>query len=143
MILQKKLKDHIEDLESLSVSVGDLGLIPISKSAQLRIQLTDSAPKTAKVVDEIRKLVKEWDDVSIRVSEVDGIVASITSGFNNLTIDITGADEEKLKEISNRIKENLLLHKGFTRITDNLTEKVKEYKIVIDKAKMFRIRHKL
>ena len=36
--------------------------------------------------------------------------------------------KEKLKEISNRIKEDLLLHKGFTRITDNLTEKVKEYK---------------
>lgn len=133
--IAKKIEDHIEDLESLSVSVGDLGLIPISKSAQLRIQLTDTAPKTAKVVDEIRKLVKEWDDVSIRVSEVDGIVASITSGFNNLTIDITGADEEKLKEISNRIKEDLLLHKGFTRITDNLTEKVKEYKIVIDQGK--------
>lgn len=129
------IKENINDISSIAVSVGKLGLIKMSNGASIRIQLNDKRKKTSEVAEDIRKLLNENSNYDVTVKEVDGIVASITSGFNDLTINVTGSDEETLKQIATELETELLRQKGITGVKNNLTTLQKEYKIKVDKTK--------
>lgn len=129
--IKERIEENIDNIDSLSISVGKLGLIKSSMNGSIRLQLNSKAKKTKEVVQDIRELLKD-EKASVNVKEVDGIVASITSNFNDLSISLMGEDEQTLIEITNKIETKLLSQKGITGVTNNLTSLQTEYKIDVD-----------
>lgn len=120
------LKDNVENIDYLSASVGKNGLLALTDTGIITIQLTTNR-NTAKVVEQIRELAADSQLLGdVTVSEIDGVVASLLSGSSGLSVSILGEDSEKLsaiaKEITARLNEN-----GFTDVTDSLNEKTTQY----------------
>jgi len=128
------INENIDDIEFTSVVVGTLGLIKTNISASILIQLKDGSEKTKVVKDKITSLLQN-EKINASVKEIDGIVASITSGFNDLSITINGKDEELLKTITKRLEEELLKNKNITSVSDNITSLASVYHLEIDKTK--------
>lgn len=138
--IKDKIEENIKNIDYLAISVGKLGLIKTSMNGNISLKLNNKAKKTKTVVQDIRELLKDVKP-SVSVKEVDGIVASITSNFNDLTISLTGDDEEKLIEITDKIEKQLLQHPGITGVQNNLTSLQTEYKVDVDinKCKLYNI----
>lgn len=126
------ISEEVAGIESLAVSVGKQGLLATSNSGYIRVQLKESNG-TQKVVEQIRDLAL-GAGVSASVSEVDGVVAMITSGMSGLSVDIAGEDQEVLREISAKVREALKTETGFRESGDNMTESSVQYNLVIDKT---------
>lgn len=120
--------------ESIAVNCGVRGLLETSITGYIRIQLNEETTKTNEVVDSLRLLLKN-KNIDGTVTNVDGVVATLTSGMSNLSINVLGDDPQVLEKIVNEVREKLLNEKGFTKVTDNISSKKTEYLIHVDKMK--------
>ncbi len=134
------IEDNIDNIDYLSVSVGMNGLLALTNTGVITVQLTTSK-HTSNVCAEIRDLaVKYGGDIlgTVTVKEIDGVVASLTSGTADLAVTIVGEDSETLKEIADKICVELAENE-FYDIKDSSTEKSLEANIVFDRYEMERL----
>ena len=128
---------NVENIDYVSASVGKNGLLALTDTGIITVQLTTNK-NTKKTVEKIRSLAKEHSTLgSVTVKEVDGVVASLLSGSSDLSITIVGNDGERLKEIALKIEEKLA-NESFTDITDSATERSKQYTLQFDREKIAR-----
>ena len=126
---------NIENIDYVSASVGKNGLIALTDTGIITVQLTTNK-NTKKTVDKIRQLAKAHPTVgNVTVREVDGVVASLMSGASDMSVTIVGSDGDTLKEIAGKIKTKLA-EKNFTDITDSSTDKSKQYTLEFDREKI-------
>jgi HAE1 family hydrophobic/amphiphilic exporter-1 len=131
----KIIKDNVENISYMSASVGKNGLLALTDTGIITVQLTTSR-HTDDVVEQIRGLAEQnglSDYVVVR--QIDGVVASLFSGSSDLSISISGEDSEKLATLSTEISTRLK-QEGFTGVTDTLTEKSTQYRMVFDEHKI-------
>ena len=127
--------EKVENIDYVSASVGKNGLIALTDSGIITVQLTTNK-NTKKTVEKIRELAKESSPIgSVTVKEVDGVVASLLSGSSDMSVTIVGSDGDTLKEIAEKIKVKLA-EQNFTDITDSSTEKSKQYTLEFDREKI-------
>jgi HAE1 family hydrophobic/amphiphilic exporter-1 len=125
------IKDNVQNIDYMSASVGKNGLLALTNTGIITVQLSTSR-NTEKVVEQIRGLAEDngiSDNVVVR--QIDGVVASLFSGSSDLSISISGEDSEKLATLSSEITSKLK-QEGFTGVTDTLTEKSTQYRMVFD-----------
>lgn len=121
----------------VSVSVGKNGLLALTDTGIITVQL-DSNKDTENAVKKIRALAKKEElgvKGAVTVRQIDGVVASLTSGSNDLSVSITGKDAAVLEKITGEIREKLGAA-GFTDITDTVNEKSTQFSLDFDRAKI-------
>ena len=129
------IAENVENIDYVSASVGKNGLIALTDSGIITVQLKTNK-NTKKTVEKIRKLAKEQTPVgSVTVKEVDGVVASLLSGSTDMSVTIVGTDGETLKEIAGKI-EAKLAEENFTDIRDSSTDKSMQYTLEFDRRQI-------
>lgn len=136
LAFSQSITENIENIDYVSASVGKNGLIALTDTGIITVQLTTNK-NTKKTVEKIRNLARENKSLigAVTVKEIDGVVASLMSGSADLSVTIVGNDGETLKEIASKIKAELS-YKGFTDLTDSSTEKSKQYTLEFDREKI-------
>jgi HAE1 family hydrophobic/amphiphilic exporter-1 len=132
------IKDNIDNIDYMSASVGKNGLLALTNTGIITVQLTTSR-HTDKVVQQIRELVATSGTVgTVTVSEVDGVIASLMSGSSGVSVSIMGDDNQKLTAIANEIRGKLTEDSslGFTDVKDTLTEQSTQYRLDFDEYKL-------
>ena len=133
----EKIASEVDNIDYVSASVGKNGLIALTDSGIITVQLTTNK-NTKKTVNKIRGLAQKYAPLgSVTVKEVDGVVASLLSGSSDMSVTIVGSDGDTLKEIAGKIEQKLKENK-FTDITDSATEKSKQYTLAFDRAEIAR-----
>ena len=130
-----RLADEVEEVDYLSVSVGKNGLLALTDTGVITVQLKKGAD-TDKAVKRIRALASEPQNkplAFVTVRKIDGVVASLTSGSSDMSVNVVGEDENTLAEISEKIKSKLG-ERGFTEISDTATQETLQYTIEVDRA---------
>ena len=131
------IAENVENIDYVSASVGRNGILALTDSGIITVQLTTNK-NTKNTVDRIRQLAKEHSPVgSVTVREVDGVVASLMSGATEMSVTIVGSNGDTLKEIAVKISEKLE-KEGFTDIADSSTDKSKQYTLEFDRDKIAR-----
>jgi len=132
----EKIQSEIPDIEYVSVSVGKHGLLALTDTGLIKVQLKTNR-KTSRVVDEIRALAEGENSLqgTVTVREIDGVVASLMSGADDLSVTIVGADGEVLKDIAEKISVKLG-ENGFKDVKNSATETATEYNLKFDRNKM-------
>lgn len=132
----ERVRDNVQDIEYISVSVGKNGLLALTDTGIITVQLTTNRG-TSKVVEQIRSLAQGENKPAgnVTVKEVDGVVASLTSGSSDMSVTVVGDDGETLKQIALDIKSKLE-ENGFYDVTPSSTESSAEYDLTFDRAKI-------
>lgn len=129
------IAENIDNIDYVSASVGKNGLIALTDSGIITVQLKTNK-NTKKTVQKIRNLAKDYPTIgSVTVKEVDGVVASLLSGGTDMSVTIVGSDSEILKEIAGKIRGKLEEAK-FTDVTDSFTEPSTQYTLDFDREKI-------
>ncbi len=133
------ISDNVDNIDYVSVNIGKNGLLALTDTGIITVQLT-TTKKTSKVVTQIRELAQESKangsiTGSVTVKEVDGVVASLTSGMSDLSVTIVGDDGDTLNEIAAKIEEQLVLN-DFDDVTDSAADSSYEYNLTFDRYKM-------
>lgn len=129
------MQESIDGIDYMSVSVGKNGLLALTDTAVITVQMK-KAGNTKKTVKTIRALAeKDSFGGSVRVREIDGIVAALTSGSAGLSVTIKGEDISTLAEISGKITQKLK-DSGFKDVTDTSVASAKEYDLKFDRYRM-------
>lgn len=131
------IRGNVENIDYVSVSVGKNGLLALTDTGIIKVQLTTNRG-TNKVVEQIRGLAEKTKTPSrsVSVKEIDGVVASLMSGTDDLSVTIVGADGEVLKNIAEEIQTGLYAD-GFIEVKNSATDKAVEYDLHFDRNKMF------
>ncbi|MDE6356199.1 MAG: efflux RND transporter permease subunit [Clostridia bacterium] len=131
------IQNNIENIDYLSVSVGKNGLLALTDTGIITVQLTTNRG-TAKVVESIRALSESAEtkpEGTVSVREIDGVVASLMSGADGMSVTIVGSDGDTLNkiaaDISGKLEEN-----GFKDIKNSSTDKSTQYTLNFDRKKM-------
>ncbi|MCH5148775.1 MAG: efflux RND transporter permease subunit [Clostridiales bacterium] len=128
---------NIDNVEYVSISVGKNGLLALTDTGIIKVQLkTDK--DTQKTVEKIRALSKDeklkpQGDVTVR--EIDGVVASLMSGATDMAVTVVGNDSDTLAKIADEIA-GKLENNGFESVTKSVDSKATEYDITFDRMKM-------
>ncbi|MCD8306950.1 MAG: efflux RND transporter permease subunit [Clostridia bacterium] len=135
------IKNNVDNIDYVSVNIGKNGLLALTDTGLITVQLTTSH-KTSRVVSQIRQLAQDSKDSgditgSVTVKEVDGVVASLTSGMSDLSVTIVGDDGDTLNEIAAKIEEKLIQN-GFDDVTDSAADSSYEYNLTFDRYEMER-----
>lgn len=129
------IADNVENIEYVSASVGKNGMLALTDTGIITVQLTTNRG-TDGVVEQIRRLSKDNPTVgSVTVKQIDGVVASLMSGASDLSVTIVGSDGDRLIEISDKIKAKLD-EQGFDDIKDSATDKSLQYTLHFDRNKI-------
>lgn len=128
--------ENVENVDYVSASVGKNGLLALTDSGIIHVQLT-AARDTKKAVEKIRALAKANETLSggVTVREVDGVVASLTAGATDMAVTIVGNDDGVLREIAAKIEARLATE-GFEDIRDSADDKSKQYTLDFDRAEL-------
>jgi HAE1 family hydrophobic/amphiphilic exporter-1 len=129
--------DNVDNIDYVSASVGKNGLLALTDTGIITVQLTTNR-NTDKVVKKIRKLAEDAANKpigTVKVKQIDGVVASLMSGSNDMSVTVVGEDSDTLIEISQKI-ENKLAAEGFIDITNSATDKSRQYTLNFDREKM-------
>ena len=127
---------NLDNLEYISATIGEAGLTDTSLSTKIRLQLDYKKKKTRDCLDDIRKLLDSVDGIkNIKVIEIDGVVAEVTSSFASISLSIEGKDIATLKEIATKIEAKLLENEKVSNAYDDIQEENKQLAIKIDKTK--------
>lgn len=121
--LEREFRDN---LQYISVSVGKHGLLALADTGIIKIQLNTNRG-TAKSVDKIRQMAESDEGKlssrsSLTVKEIDGVVASLMSGADDLSINITGDDNDTLVLIAGEIVKELEAD-GFKDVKSSAADK--------------------
>ena len=126
----------LENLEFISATVGEESITDTSLSTKIRIQLDHKKQKTSDRLDEIRRILNTVDGIkNIKVIEIDGVVAEVTSSFASISLSIEGEDMNTLKEIATKIEDRLLENEKVSNAYDDIQEENKQLAIKINKTK--------
>ena len=129
------ITENIENIDYVSASVGKNGLLALTDTGIITVQLTTNK-NTKKTVEKIRKLAKDYPhEGNVTVKEIDGVVASLLSGSSDLSVTIVGNDSKTLKKIADEIEQKLE-KEGFTDVTDSATGTSKQYTLEFDREKI-------
>ena len=127
--------EKINNVEYVSISVGKNGLLALTDTGIIKVQLKTNND-TQKTVEKIRKLAKQVKpETKITVREIDGVVASLMSGASDLAVTVVGNDGETLAKIAAEIAEKLEKN-GFESVTTSVESDAVEYDIAFDRLKM-------
>lgn len=132
----ERVREEVDNIDYLSVSVGKNGLLALTDTGIIKVQLTTNRG-TAKVVEKIRSLAEQTKKPSrsVAVKEIDGVVASLMSGSSDLSVTIVGDDGETLKKIAGEVKA-ALVEDGFIEVSDSSTETAVEYDLNFDRNEL-------
>lgn len=131
----EKILERIEDTDFLSVSVGKNGMLALTDTGVITLQLKGGADSD-KAVESIRSLADEVKpEGRVNVRKIDGVVASLMSGTDDMSVTVVGNDGDTLREISGKIKTELEKN-GFIVTNDSLTDKSLQYTLSFDRAKI-------
>ncbi len=133
------INNNIDNIDYVSVNIGKNGLLALTDTGIITVQLTTNRG-TSKIVSQIRELAQDSKASgaitgTVTVKEVDGVVASLTSGMSDLSVTIEGADGDTLKEIAGKIETELWAN-GFEDVTDSAADNSREYNLTFDRYKM-------
>lgn len=134
--LAQNIQDEFKDnIEYISVSVGKQGLLALTDTGVIKLQLnTDRG--TSKTVDKIRKMtegVKNGWRSGVSVKEIDGVVASLMSGADDLSVTVLGDDNDTLVRIAAEIGSELEKD-GFKDVKSSAADKECQSDIKFDMA---------
>lgn len=131
------IQNNIENIDYLSVSVGKNGLLALTDTGIITVQLTTNRG-TAEVVESIRSLSENTQtkpEGTVSVREIDGVVASLMSGADGMSVTIVGSDGDTLNKIASDIS-GKLEENGFKDIKNSSTDKSTQYTLNFDRKKM-------
>lgn len=143
--LAGSIGDELPDAE-ISVSVGVQGLLAIRNTGMISVKLAEGGDteEAARVIRELTEAARSRGDLphtsSATVTEVDGVVESITGGISELSVEIYGDDPAKLAVIADDVAEMLVTGKyaeaGFESATGSAGEDntAQEYDIAFDRT---------
>ncbi|MDE7265357.1 MAG: efflux RND transporter permease subunit, partial [Clostridia bacterium] len=127
------IAEEIDGIDYLSASVGKNGLLALSDSGIITVQMK-SNKNTAQVVSRIRALAEEYKPAgSVTVKEIDGVVASLMSGTDDMSVTVIGTDGDTLLKIAEEIGEKLT-ESGFTDVKNSAADKSMQYTLKFDRT---------
>lgn len=130
------LYEQVENVDYVSVNVGKNGMLAFNDTGVITVQLTTDRG-TDKVVEYIRGLAKDerYKPLGrVNVRQIDGVVASLTSGTDEMSVTVTGNDNEQLRVISGKICDKLR-ENGFEDVNNSALSSVEEYDLKFDRYK--------
>ena len=140
----EEINEKIDNVEYVSASVGKNGLLALTDTGIIKIQLTTNRG-TDGVVNKIRGLAEKFEGTqggalerTVTVKQIDGVVASLMSGTDDLSVTVVGDDGETLKEIAAKIGEKLE-EKNFKDVKNSATEKSTQYTLRFDRYETARL----
>ncbi len=114
------------NLDYISVSVGRHGLLALTDTGLITVQLKTNRG-TDKYVQQIRRMSENDQNApasrtGLSVKEIDGVVASLMSGADDLSVTVLGENNDELVRIADEIGAELK-ENGFTDIKSSAAEK--------------------
>lgn len=128
--------EKIKGVGQTTVQIGKFGMIDANYSGMIRLELAKGDYETSKVASQIRQKASKFTKAtSISVTEIDGVVSEVTSGFASLSCSINGPDLDALKEITEEVRLKLLESKYIASAISDISDEIKEYQFTVDKEK--------
>ena len=131
------VSENIDTIDYVSVSVGKNGLLALTDTGIIKVQLKTNK-NTKKTVNKIRELAKSEEfkpEGRITVREIDGVVASLMAGATDMAVTVVGEDGDKLAQIAEEIALKFEAN-GFESVTKSVDSKATEYNITFDRTRM-------
>ncbi len=122
-----------EEIEYVSVTVGKQGLLATEITGKLRVQLGQANKDTGNAAQKIRSALEGMEVKSVSVTEMDGVVAEVTSGMSGMSVTLLGPDIDVLSEISAQVAEKLAQTENIVSVTDNAAGKTEQVSFKFDK----------
>lgn len=128
------ITENVADAESVSVSVGVQGLLAFNNTGSISVKLKPNAELTThEVTQKVRDLTEGARSdgllahtATATVSEIDGVVESITGGMSDLSVTIVGEEPTVLQVISDKIVKELsgddFVNVGFRTATGSMSD---------------------
>ncbi len=126
-LFAEKIESEFKDnLEYISVSVGKHGLLALTDTGIITVQL-----KTNRGTDDYVRRIRELSEndgnaaperSGLSVKQIDGVVASLMSGSDDLSVTILGEDNDELVRIADEIGAELK-KEGFTDVKSSAADK--------------------
>lgn len=132
--------EAIENIDYISLNIGKNGMLALTDTGIITVQLTTNRG-TENVVNQIRDYAEKYsakENVigrSVTVRQIDGVVASLMSGADDLSVTVVGSNGETLKEIAQKIGEKFY-ENGFKDVKNSSTDKSLQYTLKFDRTKM-------
>lgn len=134
--------EGVENIDYVSLSVGKNGLLALTDTGIITVQLKTNRG-TDDVVAHIRNIAQAYNETgneigrSFTVRQIDGVVASLMSGADDLSVTVVGEDTATLKKIAEEICTELAKpENGFTDIKNGATDSAKELDLKFNRRKM-------
>lgn len=124
-----------DELQHIAVTIGVQGLMATDISGKLSIKLNTAKVQTGDVAQRIRELAQEKGVDNVSVTEMDGIVATVTSGMSGMSVSIVGPNIDTLYEIAGKVETKLKGVEGIVSVNNNAKDRVHQYSFVVDKYK--------
>ena len=126
-----------DNLDYISVSVGKNGMLALTDTGIITVQLKTTRG-TDGAVNKIRRLAEnDSGGISgrrVSVKQIDGVVASLMSGADDLSVTVLGEDGDVLKIIANEIIAELEKpENGFKDVKSSATDKALQTDIKFDR----------
>ncbi len=129
--LAKKIGE-VEGVENISVSVGVQGLLAFNNTGSVSVKL-DGERKTEDVAEEIRNVTEKAradgllkHTATATVTEIDGVVETMTGGMNDLSVTVIGDDPAKLATIVRTLADRFVSDEfkaaGFKTVTSSMSD---------------------
>ncbi len=143
-LLSGRLKE-LGGVDGVSVSVGVQGLLAFDNTGVISITTSGDTTELTQTVRELVRSVRAEGLMphtsSAAVSEIDGIVESLTGGMSDISVTVRGEDPSKLSEISAIVTEITSGEKytsaGFENVSAGETDSlVTEYEVHFDHSKL-------
>lgn len=137
-LFAKKIEQQFKDnLQYISVSVGKHGMLALTDTGIIKVQLKTNRG-TSDSVNKIRQMAEsDADKFSSRsglsVKEIDGVVASLMSGADDLSITILGDSNDELVRIAGDIIEELEGN-GFKDVKSSAADKEWQSDVIFDRT---------
>lgn len=141
------LAAQADGVKSVSVSVGVQGLLAFNNSGVVSVKLGDTHRKTEDVADELRTLTdtarsegKLPHTSTVGVTEIDGVVETLTGGKGGLSVTVVGEDPTKLltigEDVSAICRGEEFTKAGFRTLSSSMSEEntAVEYDIDFDRT---------
>lgn len=143
-LLSGRLKE-LDGVDGVSVSVGVQGLLAFDNTGVISITTSGNTTELTQTVRELVRSVRGEGlmpyTATAAVSEIDGIVESLTGGMSDISVTVRGEDPSKLSEISGIVTEitsgEEYTSAGFENVSAGETDSlVTEYEVHFDRNKL-------
>lgn len=123
--------NNISDIQYTTAITSMSNMLSTAYSGKIIVQLNGS-DNTSQKVEEIRQLLYNSGYAHASVSQIDGVVAVVTSGMAGLSVSISGESLDKLADISNEVEQQLYNIDYVRNVKCNLAEYTTELALNID-----------